>query len=960
MKKFLTVLFSVIVAFALALFVGCKDDTQKVSLTLDKQTAKIGVFEELTLTASFSDGEQRALTWMTSDETVVTVAGGVVTGQKLGTATVTATSGDVSAKCEITVVANAEVLINTNFVDNQVHLVVGKTGVTVVPTVYYGGSLISDGVVSYQSENTAVATVSEDGLITPVDKGTANVIVTADVGGVKGERIISVSVENDNQLEVASAMTIYAKDFTQDGTTPTSAQITPSLTVNGEIQTSVSYTYSVRENGVATVDANGVVTAVKGGSAIVDIKTTLANGEEVSAYVNVTVAKASFTLPDSTVLKMEKYALYDTDMTMTYLDLTAIDEYVKAAELVAIKDGAVTVPYEVKNGNLHIKTQELGAYEYTFETEFAFITVQCEYVTEQFLMLRGNTHLNPYYEHETYKNYSQYTTLKRTKVVEGYNEIKWKSQVKEGADVMAFVNKSKVNTTGDSGDIAFSFAENVTDINPLNYDYLAFDMRTYWSGSSTATSPIQLAITVNGTTDWSYLPGEKLSQSSFGSVGKIAKAYDNNGVETAYALNEWQTVVLDISQITEMKNDTGGIGGKFIRVTLNQVASGGAIAFTNIRLMTKELYDLSGFTASFGTEESVLTPNTELTPSVTVKGEAAALTLQSSDETVAKVENGKFSLMGEGEVTLSMTFKLAHGGEKTVSKTYSVYALDNYEASFGVDGDEFENVATPTVKLRGQEITDFTLESSNTSIVKVENGKFVALANGEVTLSLHFTLRNGTQKTVTKTVTAKFVPEKMLLLENTANPYVDELKNYGQYKGFKRETVTAGYTELGDWASVKQENADVLAFTWNSSTASTGDSGEIAFSFAPDAANANPLLYDYIEFDMFVYKATVDSNVTLAWSFNDSERIWGFKENSDLANVTFGSYGNIAKAYDGNGAQTTFAYGKWLKVRFDITGLETVATAFNREGGRLIRVILNGANAGDMIAFANLKIGINQ
>lgn len=960
MKKFLALIYSVVLTLALALFVGCKKTPEeKLTLTLDKQTAKIGVFEEITLIPSFSDGTVRKLTWTTSNQAVATVENGVVTGVGLGTATVKAENGELSASCEITVIANAEILVETNLLDNAVNLVVGKAGVTVVSTVYYGGMEVENATLSYQSENASVATVDLNGLITPVAKGTANVIVTANVGGVVGERIIAVSVANDNQVEVTAQQTLFAKDFAQDGSTPNTVQIQPVLTVNGIAQTDVAFTYTVRDNTIATVDANGKVTAIKAGTAYIDIKTTLANGEEVSSFVTVNVKKTHFILPDTTVVKLEKYALYDTDLSMTYLDLSVIDDYVKAEELVGVKDGLVAVQCERKGDKFHIKNQELGVYEYTFETEYAFVTVQCEYTTEQFIMLQGNTHLNPYYAHDTYKEHSQYTSLMRTKIVDGYAELDWKSQVKDGADVMAFYNKISTKTNGDSGDIAFNFASDVTNINPLDYDYIAFDIRAYKSGASVATEPIKLGVKINDVTDWDFLPGEKLSNSSFGSVGKIGKIVDANGEDSAYRMNEWQTMVFDISQIQSLTNDYYGVGGRFLRIILNEVSIYNGVAITNIRLMSKQMYDLTAFSTDFGTDAKILTPSAQLTPSVEVGGKLADITLQSSDETIAKVENGKFSFLGEGEVTLSLTFNLVHGGAKTVSKTFSVYAEDNYEVDFGFEGDEFENTATPTVKIMGQEITDFTLNSSAPTIVKVDGQKFMACANGEATISISFTLANGEPKTVNKTVTAKFVPQRTLSLNNTANPYVEALKNYSQYQSYKRELVTSDYTELGDWSSIVKEDADILAFTWNIDTKSTGDSGEIAFSFAGDGANVNALIYDYIEFDMFVYK-TENSTAKLAWSFNDSGRIWEFTEGSNMSDVSFGKYGKIANMYNANGTETAFAYGQWIKVRFDITGLEKLATAFGREGGALIKIIFDGASKNDIIAFANLSIGVNE
>ncbi|MEE1121866.1 MAG: Ig-like domain-containing protein [Prevotella sp.] len=75
-------------------------------ITLDKTAAELTEGETLTLTATVSpeDATDKTVTWASSDEAVVKVVNGVVSALKTGKATITATSGDVSATCEITVI----------------------------------------------------------------------------------------------------------------------------------------------------------------------------------------------------------------------------------------------------------------------------------------------------------------------------------------------------------------------------------------------------------------------------------------------------------------------------------------------------------------------------------------------------------------------------------------------------------------------------------------------------------------------------------------------------------------------------------------------------------------------------------------------------------------------------------------------------------------------------------------
>ena len=81
----------------------------EVSVKLDKTTASVEVGKTTTLTATVKLPENvtdSSVTWASSDETVATVADGVVTGVKVGTTKITATSvadSTKSATCEITV-----------------------------------------------------------------------------------------------------------------------------------------------------------------------------------------------------------------------------------------------------------------------------------------------------------------------------------------------------------------------------------------------------------------------------------------------------------------------------------------------------------------------------------------------------------------------------------------------------------------------------------------------------------------------------------------------------------------------------------------------------------------------------------------------------------------------------------------------------------------------------------------
>ena len=85
--------------------------TSDTKIVLDAGTKSIKVTDTFTLGVTVTPAGT-TVTWKSSDDTIATVKDGLVTGLAKGSATITATAGSVSAKCDVTVTNDA-----SNFID---------------------------------------------------------------------------------------------------------------------------------------------------------------------------------------------------------------------------------------------------------------------------------------------------------------------------------------------------------------------------------------------------------------------------------------------------------------------------------------------------------------------------------------------------------------------------------------------------------------------------------------------------------------------------------------------------------------------------------------------------------------------------------------------------------------------------------------------------------------------------
>lgn len=133
-----------------------------------------------------------------------------------------------------------------------------------------------ESIVSFSSNNEAVATVSADGTVKAVGEGSA--VVTAKAGDLTAS--CSVAVKGTEQTDVPATNTLFLQS---SGGLTGQFSMNPGETASVEVVgSSAPVTWSSSDSQIATVDSSGMVTGVSSGLAII---TAVVDGQTLTIEV---------------------------------------------------------------------------------------------------------------------------------------------------------------------------------------------------------------------------------------------------------------------------------------------------------------------------------------------------------------------------------------------------------------------------------------------------------------------------------------------------------------------------------------------------------------------------------------------------------------------------------------------------------------------------------------------------
>lgn len=253
--------------------------TPAASITLNTTAVTLKATETATLTTTIlpATTTNKAVTWKSDNEAIATVdANGVVTAIAVGEANITATTTDgtnLSATCKVTVEQTFASSISLDKTSISLKATESETlKATILPAT------TTNQVVTWKSDNEAIATVDANGVVTAHEVGVATITATT-TDGTNLSASCTVNVIHTQASSITLNMTEVSLKALE--TAELSVEILPATTTNKVV------TWKSDNEAIAKVDANGMVTAIAVGETTITATTT--DGSNLSASCKVTV-----------------------------------------------------------------------------------------------------------------------------------------------------------------------------------------------------------------------------------------------------------------------------------------------------------------------------------------------------------------------------------------------------------------------------------------------------------------------------------------------------------------------------------------------------------------------------------------------------------------------------------------------------------------------------------------------
>lgn len=317
-----------------------KVEEMAAGVTLEPNSLNLKENETAQLSASVQPATaSQSIRYSSNNDAVATVSNtGLVTAVKEGTAIITAAANDGSGKyatCTVKVGSTPVEVPVTGITVNPSELLLEEKEAKDLKATVEPANATNKGVI-FSSSNTNVAVVSNDGLVTAVNNGTAIITVTSK----ENSSIIAKCSVKVGKPVMVTDVTVQPAELKlkTDGTYQLSVSVLPS---NADER---GVTFESSNTAVATVSASGLVTAKGPGTATITVTAKDGSGKKATCTVTVTQPVKGVTVsPASVVIQkgnVQKLTASVVPANATNQELV----YKSSNETVAIvsKDGIIT------------------------------------------------------------------------------------------------------------------------------------------------------------------------------------------------------------------------------------------------------------------------------------------------------------------------------------------------------------------------------------------------------------------------------------------------------------------------------------------------------------------------------------------------------------------------------------------------------------------------------------------
>lgn len=248
--------------------------TPASGIAIDKETIALTKGETILLNATISpeDADDKTVTWLSSDETIVSVdASGLVSALKSGSATISAADAyGHMAECAVNITTPS-----TGVVLSNGEITICK-GTTATLTAAVANEDADDKTITWSGGDANIATVSAQGIVKAIASGSTTAVAT-DAYGNSAQCLVTV-VTPVTEITLDPIETVVAQ-----GTAFTiTAKVDPADADDKTVEWSSSDTY------VAQVSSEGIVSALKPGTAIITAANNFHSSARATCMVTVT------------------------------------------------------------------------------------------------------------------------------------------------------------------------------------------------------------------------------------------------------------------------------------------------------------------------------------------------------------------------------------------------------------------------------------------------------------------------------------------------------------------------------------------------------------------------------------------------------------------------------------------------------------------------------------------------